>query len=42
MAYIEREVKLFGPRIAGSETVPTAIERWNKKKFEALNWRNVS
>ena len=40
MAYIKKENKTVQSVIAWSETVPTAVEKWNKK-FEELNWRDT-
>ena len=37
--YMEKENKTVQSLRAGSETVPTAVEKWNKK-FEELNLRN--
>ena len=37
--YMEKENKTVQSLITGSETVPTAVEKWNKK-FEELNLRN--
>ena len=38
--HIEKGNKTVQSIIAGSVTVPTAVERWNKN-FEEFNWRNI-